>query len=86
MGIVSKTATTGLNKIKLAEGEIKKFAYSNPGHKNAADVFSIPPDDDDGSDDELSASRSGSTSSTSSSHQDSDAGDNPYRFLGVTEC
>ena len=83
-GKFSKTAATALNKVKLAEAEIKKFAKSNPGHRNSTDSFSIPPDDD-GSDDELNASSSslGSTSSTSSSHQDSDAGDNPYVILGV---
>ena len=61
MKIVSKTATTALNKVKLAEAEIKKF-------------HSIPPDDDVDSDVDLSSSHARSTSSTSSSHH-SDAGE-----------
>ena len=59
---------------------------SNPewSQRNGADSFPISPDDDN-SDDDLSASRSGSTVSASSIHHDSDVGDNPYDFLGVTE-
>ena len=49
---VSQTATTALNKILLAEVEIKKFANSSPewSHSNATDIFSIPSDHDDSND------------------------------------